>query len=209
MMLRLIFANLPLFYFLRIERTLAFLPTPLLRPSLNEVTPRDLVFVSTIITHPKNLILFHNFGPNNSDDDNQLDQFDKDLLAAFGNDDRDEAVINAAYSAFARDLQNIDEIDDWGKWKDDISEDEYLISAEEAFDLYTETMGDMTLASSGDIDLGEFTVNVPENEKQLVEDVVASAMRAIETIWVEQKGGANPVQDYFENVKKAGQDKDD
>lgn len=135
----------------------------------------------------------------------ELGQFEKDLLAAFGTDDQDDAVTNAAYSAFARDLQNVDEIDEWGKWIDDTSDDDFLISEQEAFELYTETMGDMTSSSSGEMDQNSYDVDVPEDEKQLVEDMIASANRAIESIWGEQ-GMTNPVRDYFNDVKKAGQD---
>ena len=135
----------------------------------------------------------------------ELDQFEKDLLVAFGTEDQDDAVTNAAYSAFARDLQNVDEIDEWGKWSDDTSDDDFLISEIEAFELYTETMGDMTSSSTGGIDQSLFNVEVPEGEKQLVEDMIASANKAIESIWGEQ-GMTNPVRDYFNDVKKAGQD---
>jgi hypothetical protein len=135
----------------------------------------------------------------------ELGQFEKDLLAAFGNEDQDDAVTNAAYAAFARDLQNVDEIDEWGKWSDDVSEDDFLISEQVAFELYTETIGDMTSLSIGEMGSDLFNVEVPEDERQLVEDMIASANRAIETIWGEQ-GMSNPVRDYFNDVKKAGQD---
>jgi hypothetical protein len=133
----------------------------------------------------------------------ELDQFEKDLLEAFGNEDQDDAVTNAAFAAFARDLQNVDEIDEWGKWNEDTSDDEFLISEQEAFELYTETMEDMALSDTGELEpeLGQ----VPDDEKQLVEDMVAAANRAVESIWGEQEMN-NPVREYFDNVKKARQD---
>jgi hypothetical protein len=133
----------------------------------------------------------------------ELDQFEKDLLAAFGDEDQDEAVTNAAFAAFARDLQNVDEIDEWGKWNEDITDDEFLISEQEAFELYTETMEDMALSNSGEVELD--LLQVPDEEKQLVEDMIATANRAIESIWGEQ-GISNPVREYFNNVKKARQE---
>jgi hypothetical protein len=133
----------------------------------------------------------------------ELDQFEKDLLAAFGDEDQDEAVTNAAFAAFARDLQNVDEIDEWGKWNDDITDDEFLISEQEAFELYTETMEDMAFSNTGEVELD--LLQIPDEEKQLVEDMIATANRAIESIWGEQ-GMSNPVREYFNNVKKARQD---
>jgi hypothetical protein len=139
------------------------------------------------------------------DSPDELSQFEKDLLEAFGTEDQDDALTNAAFSAFARDLQNVDEIDEWGAWNADNSDDDFLISEEEAFELYTETMNDMispTSAEEGVVDLEQFSVEVPDDEKQLVEDMVASANKAIESIWGEQ-GMTNPVRDYFKGVKDA------
>lgn len=144
-----------------------------------------------------------NVDPNFLNSEVELDQFEKDLLAAFGNEDQDDAVTNAAFAAFARDLQNVDEIDEWGKWNEDIADDEFLISEQEAFELYTETMEDMALSDAVDVELE--LLQVPDEEKQLVEDMIATANRAIESIWGEQ-GMSNPVRKYFDNVKKAQQD---
>lgn len=165
------------------------------------VSPR-IAFV--VVSTPK--AIFSSPAENNEPvSDGDIDQFEKDLLAAFGNEDQDDAVTNAAFSAFARDLQNVDEIDEWGKWNDDTTDDDFLISEQEAFELYTETMDDMTSGGSDD-DVDNH--DVPVDEKQLVADVVASANRAIESIWGEQ-GITNPVRDYFNDVKKAAQEGDE
>lgn len=140
----------------------------------------------------------------------EVSQFEKDLLDAFGTEDQDDALTNAAFSAFARDLQNVDEIDDWGEWNADTSDDDFLISEEEAFELYTETMNDMAMAKEGkegEVDLDQFSADVPDDEKQLVEDMVASANKAIESIWGEE-GMTNPVKAYFKGVEEAKEGED-
>jgi hypothetical protein len=126
----------------------------------------------------------------NSGDDEELDQFERDLLEAFGEDDRDEAAVNAAYAAFARDLQNVGEIDEWGKWKEDIQEDDVFITEQEAVQFYSEIMDDMTKIQHFDTQI-DTQGGIPDDEKQLVDDVIAAANRAMESIWKDQKRGSN------------------
>jgi hypothetical protein len=141
-----------------------------------------------ILTDISGSHIHHVMPVHSTNDDEELDQFDRDLLAAFGEDDKDEAVINAAYAALARDLQNVGEIDDWGKWKEDIQEGDFFITEQEAVQFYSETLEDMapTAQLNSQID---FQVDIPDNEKQLVDDVIAAANRAMESVWKDQEGG--------------------
>jgi hypothetical protein len=123
-----------------------------------------------------------------TNDDGALDPFERDLIAAFGENDRDEAVINAAYAAFSRDLQNVGEIDEWGKWNEDIQEGDFFISEQEASQFYSETMDDLTKIGH---DLEDFQVDVPDDEKQMVDEVIAAANRAMESIWNSQGKGTD------------------
>ena len=109
-------------------------------------------------------------------DDAELSQFEKDLLEAFGKEDEGEAFDEAALSAFSVDLRQIED------WDDAEAE---LVSPDEAFELYQETMSDMESKKTEkkNVDLSKYEVDVPEDERQYVEDMIAKTNKVIEDIW--------------------------
>ena len=125
------------------------------------------------------------------DREEELSQFDKDLIEAFGKEEhQDDAITNAAFAAFARELRNVD---DW----DDDSTDDFLISETEAFTLYTETINDLN--ANNQVDLDDMEFQVPDDEKKFVDDVIASATRTIQEMWGEE-GIVNLVREYLQQV---------
>lgn len=95
----------------------------------------------------------------------ELSAFEKDLLEAFGtNENRDDALTNAAYTAFARDLRNV------GDWDDDTSDNDFLVDEVEAFEIYTETYNDM----GGETNFESVRTDVSDEERKLIDEIVAS-----------------------------------
>eukprot|EP00547_Thalassionema_nitzschioides_P000241 CAMPEP_0194215426 /NCGR_PEP_ID=MMETSP0156-20130528/17217_1 /TAXON_ID=33649 /ORGANISM="Thalassionema nitzschioides, Strain L26-B" /LENGTH=136 /DNA_ID=CAMNT_0038943935 /DNA_START=293 /DNA_END=703 /DNA_ORIENTATION=+ len=95
----------------------------------------------------------------------ELSTFEKDILETFGGgENRDDALTNAAYTKFARDLKNV------GDWDDDTSEDDFLVNEVEAFEIYTETYNGM----QEEVDFESFTADVSDEERKLIDDIVAS-----------------------------------